>query len=384
MRVVFDRRWSLPIGILATSLLIALGIIIFGPSFAGRSSTGVARPAASEAAADCSGASAIDYACYQKRYRDLILASGVEAAFAELKDDYEKNELVKSSCHQLAHVIGHAALDLYGDMATTYARGDHFCSLGYYHAATEAVVAGIEADEIPEEANKICADLGEHQEYSIYHYACLHGLGHGFMSLLENELFEALEACDELTDGWQREHCYGGVFMENIESTIRGQGHLGHHPSKYLRADRPLYPCTDIHTQYKFQCYLQQTMYMLYAQGYDFARVFDLCATVEKDFRWACYRGLGGNAAGHSIGQSISEAAETNSTGRLCMMSEGYEARSNCVIGAVKYFVYHYDSDVQAKAFCGPFEADLRTMCLETTEGFYEKRYKRTFDPEAA
>jgi hypothetical protein len=49
-----------------------------------------------EASAACSGEQAIDYACHQERYQNLVLGSGVEAAFAELKDEYKKSALVKN------------------------------------------------------------------------------------------------------------------------------------------------------------------------------------------------------------------------------------------------------------------------------------------------
>ena len=55
------------------------------------------------------------------------------------------------------------------------------------------------------------------------------------------------------------------------------------------------------------------------------------------------------------------------------MMGEDYEARSNCVIGAVKDFISYYDGDEQARELCESFEADLpdlREVCLETVEEY--------------
>ena len=100
----------MPLGILAASVLIVVGIV-FEP------------PGASEAAADCSGALSTDYACYQERYQNLVNSSGVRAAFVDLKDQYKKNEFVRASCHQLTHVIGRSAADLYGNVGSAYSRG---------------------------------------------------------------------------------------------------------------------------------------------------------------------------------------------------------------------------------------------------------------------
>ena len=132
-------------------MLIASSIVAFKPPVINIAYVEVAQRVAGgtgEAAVECTGASASDYSCYQERYKTLVRGSGVEAAFTDLKDEYEKNPFVKNNCHQLTHVIGRAAADLYGDIPTTYSKGDSFCWSGYYHGAMEAVVAKIGPDKI--------------------------------------------------------------------------------------------------------------------------------------------------------------------------------------------------------------------------------------------
>jgi hypothetical protein len=370
VRASFDKLWLLPFGVLTASALVAVGIVVFGPSFVGSSSAEVIQRAPSEpteAAAVCSGALANDYSCYQKRYQDMVRGSGVEAAFAELKDEYMKNEFVRANCHQLTHAIGHAAADLYGDIPTTYAKGDDLCTAGYYHGATEALVVKIGADKLLDEANTLCSTLREHQEYFFYYYDCAHGLGHGFMGVLGNELFDSLEACDTLTDGWEKDPCYAGVFMQNMMAEDDPS-----HPSKYLKADQPLYPCTDVQARYKTACYRIQTSYALRTRGNDFGKVFELCGEAEEDFRQACYQGLGGYASAQSIQWNTTGVAQNGATSKLCKLGENYEARSNCVAGAAKQFILHYHNDVQAKELCKSFDVDLRAMCLRTVEEYYK------------
>ncbi|HEX2097683.1 MAG TPA: hypothetical protein VHF46_01315, partial [Rubrobacteraceae bacterium] len=145
----------LPFGVLAISALVAFGIVVLDPSFVSRTFAEITQLAASkptetseapvaarepvetseltETEVECSGSLSSDYACYQKRYQGLVNDSGVEAAFTNLKDEYTKNRFVRSNCHQLVHVIGRAAADLYGDISGTYSRGDPFCTGGYYH-----------------------------------------------------------------------------------------------------------------------------------------------------------------------------------------------------------------------------------------------------------
>ncbi len=371
MRASFDKRWLLPLGILTASALVALNVVVFDPSFVGRSPDEVAQQPVSRATTDCSGALATDYACQQQRYQNLTRDSGVQAAFAELKDEYGKNGFIKFNCHQMAHVIGRTAARVYGDLPTTYDRGDPFCGSGYHHGAMEAVVAETEPDKILEEADALCADPGQrYKQQPFYHFSCPHGLGHGFMAMLEYELIEALEACDAaLTDARNKEYCYSGVFMQNmIDEDTSNQF------SKHLKADQPYYPCTDVPTRYKYQCYQQQTTYALHTQGHDFAKVFDLCATaVEVDFRLACYHALGKEAARDSIEHYATGVGETTSTNTLCALGEDYEARSKCAVGAVKQFIFYYRSDEQAKALCESFDADLRAVCFQEGEELYEE-----------
>jgi hypothetical protein len=383
----FNKWWLLPFGILTVSALSALNILIFGPSFIQQT------PTSKPVAIDCSGPKANDFSCYQKRYEDLVYNSGVEAAFADLKDEFTKEQFVKASCHQLTHSIGRAAAELYGgDVPSTYSQGDDFCGSGYYHGAMQTIVANIGADRILDEADNICAEPRKQQDQSLDHRNCAHGMGHGFMGLYENEVFKSLEACDALSEQWEREKCSGGVFMENVMDEDNPDN-----PSKYLKADEPFYPCTEVKTEYKSPCYVRQTNYVLKKQGEDFAKVFELCGKVEDDFRAICYVGLGNNAVIRSTrddttegvqeraqadeGDQADDGDQTDDEAQIkfirgaCMLGQDTEAKSRCFAGAVRQLIFFYDNDVQAKTLCESLtRADWRAACLQITEEAMAKR----------
>ena len=399
MKASSGKWWVLPLFIVAASALIVLGLVL-KTSLVNRAPVEANQRAASDPASEdcsaaeasdsacfqgedqgehreavsepartsetvapgCSGDPSTDFACLQRRYQDLVRGPGVGAAFAELKNELTSNELASSNCHEMTHIIGHAAAELYGDVPTTYSRGDSFCGSGYYHGAMEAIVAKIGPDKILEEADALCAGL-----YSFDHYNCAHGLGHGFMRVQENELFESLEMCDVLTDSWEEKRCYGGVFMENVVDKDNPV-----HPSKYLKADRPLYPCDVVGDRYKDECYQRQSSYALETRGNDFTEAFDLCAKVEDDFRPACYQGLGWDASVQSLKQGTSDVVINEATSTLCNLGKDREARFNCAAGAVDYFIRDSYNDVWAKAFCEYLGADLRAMCLQEVEEYYE------------
>jgi len=366
----FNKRWLLPLCILTVSALAASTIIVFRPSFIDRSYGAAFRQAGGDTAIDCSGPSANDFSCYQKRYQDLVYNSGVEAAFADLKEESEREQFVKDTCHELTHAIGRAAADLYGDdIATTYSRGDNFCASGYYHGAIETIVANIGPDKILDEVDDICAGPREQNRYLNYRN-CAHGIGHGFMGLYGNELFESLEACGALSKEFEKDQCSGGVFMENTIDEDNPSN-----PSKYLKADQPFYPCTEVKTEYKTQCYRRHPDYALKKQGNDFAKVFDLCGKVEDGFRSDCYYGLGLNAANQSIQNSTTDGARAEFTRELCMLGQDDEARAYCLAGAVRQLIFFYDSDVQAKALCESLtSADWRAACFQESEKYMALR----------
>jgi len=381
IRVSFDKWWLLPFCILTASALTALSIIVFRPSFIDHSDTAAFQQTGSNTAMNCSAPWAFgffgnvfgnDYSCYQKRYQDLVYNSGVEAAFADLKDEGAKEPFVKFNCHQLTHVIGRAAANLYGDdVASTYSRGDDFCGSGYYHGAMETIVANVGADNILDAADGICADLREQQNRSLNHRNCAHGVGHGFMGLYQNELFESLEACDPLSEKWEREHCSGGVFMQNIMDDDNPSN-----PSKYLKADRPFYPCAEVKTEYKPQCYTRHAGYALKVQGNDYAEAFDLCGKVEDSFRSRCYVGLGNKAADQSsTSNDTTDGAQAEYIRERCMQGQDTEALFMCFGGAVRNLIFLYDSDVQAKALCKSLtRADWRAGCHQVREQYMAER----------
>jgi len=361
MRAGFNWWWLLPIATLAVSVLVALGIVVFQ----------LAQGAHSEMAANCSGALANDYSCHQERYQGLVRDYGVETAFTELKDEDEKNDFVHRQCHQLTHVIGRAAAQLYGDIPSSYSKGDAFCGMGYYHGVMEAVVANIGADKVMEEANTLCADLREQEEHSFAHRDCVHGLGHGLLSVSgENELFQGLQTCDTLMDEWEKENCYEGAFMEN---TLTARNNPNHPSSKYLKADQPLYPCTNVQDRYKNSCYRYQVGYALNLYENNFRKVFELCSTTaEEDFRPVCYEGLGWYNAGGAIynRSRTTDSGRDESTSKRCRWGND-EAQSNCIVGAAKFFVKHLSYE-PAKQLCESFDANFSDTCLRAADDYYQ------------
>lgn len=308
------------------------------------------------AVAHCGVRSTQDYSCFEKRYRRLTERSGTPAAFRALKQDYRNAPFVKAVCHGLAHEIGRTAAERYGNVANTYARGDTFCGSGYYHGAMETIVSRIGPNRALAGAPGLCGKLGDRT--STYRRNCVHGLGHGFMVVEANEVPASLRACDRLAGRWEERNCYDGVFMQNIMSR-----NAPHYPSKYLKANEPMYPCTVVRPRYRDRCYERQTVQALVTQDGDFQRVFELCASVEPHYRGACFRGLGRDAAGSGLDHHSDARAQVLETVQLCYLGRRAPARARCIAGAAAFLVRQFHGPGHSRELCRALATRLRDVC---------------------
>lgn len=299
------------------------------------------------------------YECYANYLTFITEQDGVAEAFIKIKQLYNaEDSYATSQCHQLTHIIGRAAATKFSTIGEAYNYGDTFCWSGYYHGVMEAIIADIGIENIPNRLNDICADIPGKDSYSFDYFNCIHGLGHGAMYVSGHELFNALELCDLLTDFWERESCYGGVYMENVIANDVD------HISNYLKPENLLYPCDTVDFKYKNQCYLMQTSYMLRETGYNFTAVFQLCGTVENEHRSTCYQSLGRDASGSTL-------SNKEATANICLSGPTDQAIQNCIIGAVKDFISYFHSDIQGNELCQSLPSDISKICDRTVKNYY-------------
>lgn len=305
----------------------------------------------------CSGAIFEQLQCYRGYYQMLLQRSGAKVAMNDLRSRHS-DPFIKSQCHQLAHVVGREAALFYPNVSEAFRYGDSFCWSGYYHGVMEGIVGDVGKKNLAKKLDFICIDIPGKESFSFDYYNCVHGLGHGIMGVSNNELFSSLEMCDNLTGGWERSSCWSGAFMENIIADEV------YHVSKYLSAD-PLYPCSAAADKYKNTCYLMQTSRMLALVGRDFAKVFELCGSVEEPYINTCYQSLGRDASGNTV-------SDVEKTRSYCMLGKDTRQRSHCIIGAVKDFISYHHSDIQARTLCVSLPEELQEVCNNTAAGYYK------------
>lgn len=303
------------------------------------------------------------YLCFAAFYKILTSNYGASIAIADMKQRFNQNSVIVSDCHPLMHVVGRTASESYASVAEAFSHGDVFCWSGYYHGIMEGMVAKIGLKNLPAELNKICADVPGKASYNFDYYNCVHGLGHGVMAQLGDDVFASLKMCDNVTGSWEQSSCYSGVYMQNIidATNVADTDNV----VKDLKPNDPLYPCTAVEDKYKYQCYLGQTSYALQVSNYNFSKVAQLCTTVAEPYRDTCFQSYGRDAAN----QAYHDAAKTTST---CNLAADKNDRTNCMIGAVKEIISYYHAETQATAYCSIQPQPDKTTCQQTADSYYK------------
>lgn len=298
--------------------------------------------------------------CLEKQYQTYTEQLGVAATFVKLEAAYKTSPVVRNYCHPLAHVIGRTEADMVNNVDIAYAQGNNFCWSGYYHGVMESIVSRIGVKNLPKHIPTICDSIKKQHPYSFAHYNCVHGLGHGIMDVTGDDLPKSLTWCNLLTDNWEEQACYSGVFMENEMDEVNTEDHS----TKYFRVGQPMYPCTAVADRYKTQCYLMQTSHVLRTVNDNFAAVFKDCSQIEPVYANDCYQSLGRDASGNSD-------STVGPTKVSCMLGQTEDAQANCVIGAVKDFISYYNGVKQADKLCESLDAPLQPICQTTKTQYY-------------
>lgn len=266
-------------------------------------------------------------------------------------------------CHQESHNIGRMTYKIYGSSA--FAEGDASCHSGFYHGAMEAFLAEQGTVDLAQNIEKVCNTFST----GFGKFECLHGVGHGIMAYEDYDLPKTIETCRKLGTEYERNSCYGGVFMENI-IVGQGLGAIRDHGTKWVSKD-PQFPCNSITQEYniQFQCWQMQTSWILTLHNYSFDAVMNECLKAPPDMVQVCFKSLGRDAAGHTLRNPQKIVEICNKVPRES------DYLGQCLIGAVNVIVDFWGAKVGNKA------SELCRMAPEPgKKACYSTLYGRLFD----
>jgi hypothetical protein len=337
-------------------------------------------------------------ACYEAALSGPAREGRVETAMAGLRAAAAADRAVERDGHVYAHAIGKLAYRARPDLAATFGRCDESFQSGCYHGVIQAYFEAHPAVDA-EAVDAVCRPYRAEGASRWLLFQCVHGLGHGLTALRGHDLPRALRDCDLLRDGWDRESCYGGAFMENVVNAMgphhggaAGEGHGGATAGEHggtdgeghgigaaagegndgaratgagrasaFQALDPAdlhHPCSAVEERYLAACYGMQTSVMLFLNGGDLEGAARACNDAPPAMRSVCAQSLGRDISSYTL-QDPAESI------RFC----GFTAerwRPWCYVGLAKNFVDLTATTDAAFAFCGSVpEEPGRLKCHE-------------------
>ena len=217
--------------------------------------------------------------------------------------------------HLLVHEIGDVAYLRYGDDALKFC-DESFLS-ACYHGAVLHAISNKGLGGVKDMLTACRADVPQ------VFAQCVHATGHGLVAYSDYNLPNALQLCDELTEGDANIpafNCYDGAFMENIWGVHDGQPS----PNRMVKDDDPFFPCNAFPDKYQEGCWANQATLMYQLFGHDLKKVAEHCDMVKNEkYQATCYDNFARQI--HPISQGQLKAAI-----QLCKNATG-DWQNRCV-----------------------------------------------------
>jgi len=293
----------------------------------------------------------------QRNYIQKLSSSDSEAAWKYLKDAFMVNNQVIGNAHELSHVVGN---EIYRQHDF---KGIHVCdpafAFGCYHGVTEKVLTELG----PEKINEIeyqCLEIFPLDKGGEY-VSCVHGIGHGLLTLHNLDIDEALIDCDVLSES-NRNYCYDGVFMEHQLST----------PVSKIDPENPWEFCTNFDEQYKSSCAIYHLVELSFHFNNNISALADACTlSTNSAIRQSCLR---------SLGLRVSQLTRGNIQDilNLCSTVNNKSAHNTCITFAATEAIFQEYSEWQQtyKILCDSLDEDAAQNCLAYTKQMI-KAYNR-------
>ncbi len=286
--------------------------------------------------------------CFRQAFGNMAYKEGPEKTLALLAKDDKSIPGVHADCHQITHWVGHAGLAYYkNDAGTALSHGAMTCNSGYYHGVMQLAFAGLPKSAVVTKAQRLC-NAPELNVNDFLLYQCVHGLGHGLMIYSGDDLPWSLKTCHKLENQFDRISCTGGVFMQNLDTTMG--------VSRYLSTKNPIYPCNIVNQQDKYYCYLQVTSRILTLDGFNWKKTAAWCRKAEKGWVETCFESYGRDASGSSAYHAPAAVAICRQAGKNA---------TGCIYGASRDYANNYAGSKDSVSICTASPAAWKPRCYE-------------------
>jgi len=304
--------------------------------------------------------------CLMPQFQSITDKYGPRAAielFTLLRERGQVDPLADG--HHVAHHVGHETAMVFGPSAQALA----LCPLSYNYGCVHGFFQhALGMKELSEaDATHICADFPA--DSSKTRQSCYHGLGHGVMMLTDHDLQKSLSFCDGLDSPLAQQACWQGVFMENVDAAIEGQWQRGQ-----FSLENPLAPCDQIDERHQYQCFINQSAWLMKFYKDDIAQASQACLKAPKASITPCLETVGLLTTSTSWQPRLLPKAKPNEgfldhAWGLCQQFPN-SGVGDCVVGALDNLLNSGTADLQqAQDFCQLVGDPYRDRCLKRRDG---------------
>lgn len=259
------------------------------------------------------------------------------------------------AAHGLSHIIGEELYDREGWEGIAFCTQDF--GFGCFHGFSGAALSdrGLGATE---KLSAACTNL-QRGDY----LGCIHGIGHGILAYVGNDnLVQALVACessqqDEVVGG-----CFGGVIMEYNYNTMQSQSGIDLRPFSESDAYSP---CGSLGDRYTPSCYYELPSWWYASfEGTGaadsagiFTRIGKLCSDIQDEAsRTFCFRGTG-NVVGPRSDVQVARMKE------WCDEMPTKNARDLCYAEELGHLLNSEDGTKELRALCESKTVTFSSVC---------------------
>jgi hypothetical protein len=286
---------------------------------------------------------------------------GPEAALGSM-ERLQKSQRVDPAVndHDMAHSVGRETAKDYGSNFKAFDLCPITFNYGCSHGFFEYVLA--RTDTPKEAATTICESLNGSENFLTAGFSCYHGVGHGIMMAQGYNVGSSLKACNTMPNPRAQDGCWQGVFMENVNAGMTGRAL----PGVFKRSD-PLAPCDKVADQYKHECFINHSGWLMTVAHNDIRKGTRYCLQVKGRFRSACLQSIGLMVTNPVWQTALAPDLKGKSPARIAAdLCTRFPAagRHDCVIAGVDNIANFDQLDVtRQKAFCALVDSAYQDAC---------------------
>ena len=275
-------------------------------------------------------------------------------AWEYLKKTAVRNDGVVLNVHGLAHTIGNALYRKKGFEGMQIC--DPAFSFGCYHGVTEEFLQEKGVKKVPSAAKK-CKEVFPARNQFMQYSSCVHGIGHGLLTLREFDLKKALQDCDMLEEG-DRSYCYDGVFMEHSFSASK----------KDLVNTGPWSLCKNLDEKYHINCARYQPSIFSTVFAMSFTEIANTCIEAPTGtLREHCIIAVGFSVAHKTRG-------DADIILEMCKAIKDNVYKNQCIIAAAEELIFQGYQGWKENAFtlCFVLSGEWQEQCRKRTQNIVE------------